>query len=128
MQHSLENYKGYVIQKRIDVPTHTCLIHYNDDLVKCIAGDILPDGTENSVIKAKQWINNKALQVSYKVGDIFDGVPNSVYSESWELFKAYESYVIHNTTKRVLSVHRTPIEAINTRNSINVNYLIHINQ
>lgn len=64
MKHSLENYKGYVIQKRIDVPSNSCLIHYSGGLVKCIAGDILRDGSENSLIKAKRWIDNKLNGVS----------------------------------------------------------------
>ena len=48
-------YKGYEIIKRID--SHTCIIYKDNDIVKCIAGDIYQDGTTNAIDKAKQYIN-----------------------------------------------------------------------
>ena len=57
MNHKTEQYKGYTIQKRTDVKTHTCIIYKGEQLIKCIVGDILPDGTENSVDKAKLFID-----------------------------------------------------------------------
>jgi hypothetical protein len=57
MTHSNENYKGFNIQKRTDVKMHTCIIYKGNDIVKCIAGDIFLDGSENSIEKAKNWID-----------------------------------------------------------------------
>jgi hypothetical protein len=57
MKHENIRYMGYMIQKRIDVKMNTCLIYVDDILVKCIAGAILEDGSENSIEKAKQWID-----------------------------------------------------------------------
>lgn len=56
MKHSTTNYEGYQIQKRIDVKSSTCLIYNDGNLIKCIAGDILKDGSENSTQKAKNYI------------------------------------------------------------------------
>lgn len=58
MTHSTENYKGFIIEKRTDTKNNTCIIYENDCLLKCIAGDILEDGTENSIQKAKSFIDN----------------------------------------------------------------------
>jgi len=59
MEHSNTPYKGYNIQKRIDVKTRTCIIYNNKgEIVKCIAGSIFQDGTENAIEKAKQFIDN----------------------------------------------------------------------
>lgn len=52
------NYKGHVIEKRTDVKTHCCIIYKDNNIVKGIAGDIFADGSENSIEKAKAWINN----------------------------------------------------------------------
>ena len=57
MTHSNENYKGFNIQKRTDVKTHCALIYKGEQLAKCIAGDIALDGSENSIAKAKEWID-----------------------------------------------------------------------
>jgi len=59
MQHLTIEHKGYTIQKRIDTKNNTCLIYKNGDLVKCIAGSIFADGTENSIEKAKLHIDTK---------------------------------------------------------------------
>jgi hypothetical protein len=59
MKHSYTNHKGFSIQKTIDVKTHTCLIYKDGSLVKCIAGGIAEDGSEDSIEKAKEWINNQ---------------------------------------------------------------------
>ena len=58
MKHTNENYKGYIIQKRKDTKNHTCLIYKGEELIKCIAGAIFQDGSENSIEKAKQWIDD----------------------------------------------------------------------
>lgn len=52
-------YKGYVIQKRTDVKTHTCII-YNKagEMVKCIAGNIFADGSNDAIDKAMRYIDN----------------------------------------------------------------------
>jgi hypothetical protein len=60
MTHSNTNYKGFRIEKRTDVKTHTCLIYKGNNLVKGIAGDIFEDGSENSIEKAKSYINGLA--------------------------------------------------------------------
>ena len=52
-------YKGYEIEKRIDIKNNSCLINKSGQLIKAIAGDILKDGSENSIEKAKQWIDAK---------------------------------------------------------------------
>lgn len=57
MTHSNDAYKGHIIQKRTDIKTHTCIIYKDGDLKKCIAGDIQADGSENSIEKAKAWID-----------------------------------------------------------------------
>jgi hypothetical protein len=57
MTHSNENYKGFNIQKRTDVKTHTCIIYKSGKIIKCISGDIFSDGSENSIEKAKKFIN-----------------------------------------------------------------------
>ena len=57
MKCSSINYKGYKIEKRTDIKNHTCIIYKNNDLFKCIAGDILKDGSENSIEKAKKYID-----------------------------------------------------------------------
>ena len=57
MEHSTEDYKGFTIQKRIDVKMNTCIIYKELDIVKCIAGNIYADGTENSIQKAKEYID-----------------------------------------------------------------------
>lgn len=58
MKHSTEIYKGYSIVKRIDIPTHTCIIYLGNDMIKCISGNISTSGSEDSIIKAKKYINN----------------------------------------------------------------------
>jgi hypothetical protein len=60
MTHSNESYKGFNIQKRTDVKTHTCIIYKDDEIVKCIAGNIFADGSENAIAKAKIWIDNNS--------------------------------------------------------------------
>lgn len=58
-----EDYKGFIIQKRIDIKKNTCIVFKDGVMAKCIAGDIRADGTENSIQKAKDWIN---LQCVFK--------------------------------------------------------------
>lgn len=60
MTHSNTDYKGFRIEKRTDVKTHICIIYKGNDLVKCIAGDILKDGSENSINKSKNYIDGLA--------------------------------------------------------------------
>jgi hypothetical protein len=50
-------YKGYTLSLSFN-HSHTCLIYRNGGLVKCIAGNILPDGSNNRVEKAKQYIDS----------------------------------------------------------------------
>ena len=57
MTHTNTEYKGYTIQQRTDIKTHTCVIFKGQDIVKCIAGDIMPDGSTNVISKAKQYID-----------------------------------------------------------------------
>ena len=58
MKTSTENYKGYKIEKRTDIKNNSCIIYKGNDLIKCIAGDIFADGTENSIIKSKKYIDS----------------------------------------------------------------------
>lgn len=60
MTHSVTNHKGFRIEKRNDVKTHTCLVYKGSALVKCIAGDISRDGSENSIEKAIKFIDELA--------------------------------------------------------------------
>jgi len=60
MTHSNTYYKGFRIEKRTDVKTHTCIIYKGNDLVKCIVGDVLKDGSENSIDKSKNYIDGLA--------------------------------------------------------------------
>lgn len=53
-----ENYKGFRIEKRTDVKSHSAIIYKGFKLVKCIAGDIFADGSENSIEKAKKYIDS----------------------------------------------------------------------
>lgn len=57
MTHSNTDYKGFTIQKRTDVKNNSCIIFNGEKMVKCIAGSISTDGSENSIEKAKQWID-----------------------------------------------------------------------
>lgn len=57
MKHAVIKYKGFEIRKRVDAETHSCIIYKDDDIVKCIAGDIEKDGSENSTEKAKKYID-----------------------------------------------------------------------
>ena len=57
MTHSNTIYKGFRIEKRTDVKTHTCIIYKGNDMVKCIAGNIYAGGSENSIEKAKNYID-----------------------------------------------------------------------
>jgi hypothetical protein len=61
MKFEVINYKGFEIVKRIDEKTHCCIIQKNDDLIKCVAGDIAKDGSENSIEKAKKYILENLL-------------------------------------------------------------------
>lgn len=60
MTHSITHHKGFTIQKRNDVPTHTAIIYMNGELIKCIAGDIDVYGNENAIEKSIKWINAHA--------------------------------------------------------------------
>ena len=57
MLHVYTQHKGYLIQQRTDIKSNRAIIYKNNELVKCIVGDILADGTENSIDKAKSWID-----------------------------------------------------------------------
>jgi hypothetical protein len=64
-------------------------------------------------------------EIEYKIGDIFEGNPNANYEESWQLFKPLKSYVINNKTNKIVSIHKTPYEAIEKRNSLDSNFKVH---
>jgi hypothetical protein len=57
MKHEYTEYRGYTIQQRIDVKMHSAIIYLGEEIVKCIVGDILLDGSENSIEKAKGYID-----------------------------------------------------------------------
>lgn len=50
-------YNGFIIEESLHMKSHSVLVYKNGDLVKCIAGDIFSDGTNNSIEKAKNWID-----------------------------------------------------------------------
>ena len=54
-------HNGFEIHKRVDVKMHTCLIYKGEELIKCIAGAIFPDGSENSIEKAKNYIDSNLI-------------------------------------------------------------------
>lgn len=58
-------YKGFIIRKRIDVKKGTAIIYNCMFLVKCIAGDIASDGSENSIEKAKKYIDNYLFEIKF---------------------------------------------------------------
>jgi hypothetical protein len=62
---------------------------------------------------------------NYKKGDVFKGTPNSKHEDNYQLFKPKVSYVLDNKTMKIVSVHKTPNEAIKSRNDINPNFKIH---
>ena len=62
MEHLKVEYKGFEIQKRIDIKTHTCIIYTNGEMVKFIAGNISPDGSENSIEKSKNYIDKNLVK------------------------------------------------------------------
>lgn len=70
MKTSTENYKGFVIEKRIDVKSHTCIIYKDGNMVKGIAGDIFADGSENSIEKAKSWIDDNTEMANRVIDDL----------------------------------------------------------
>lgn len=47
-----------------------------------------------------------------KVGDVITEPRNSTYEESWQIFKPVTSYVLDKQTNKVISIHKTPNEAI----------------
>ena len=49
-----------------------------------------------------------------KVGDKFTGNPNGSFNEDWELYEQRFSYVL-DENNNILSVHKTPLEAIKER-------------
>jgi hypothetical protein len=49
-------YKGYRIEKT-QGKTNTAIVWKGEDIIKCIAGQILPDGSEVSIKKAKAYID-----------------------------------------------------------------------
>lgn len=51
------NYKGYEIEYNPSTTSHSALINLNGSLVKCIAGDIAKDGSNNRIEKAKKFID-----------------------------------------------------------------------
>ena len=61
MTHTNTPYKGYIIQQRTDIKTHTCIIYKDGEIVKCIAGDITEDGSNNAIEKAKTYINHLTI-------------------------------------------------------------------
>ena len=52
------HYKGYVIEQLVNTKTHSCIIYFNFNMVKGIAGDIAPDGSNNAISKAKKYIDS----------------------------------------------------------------------
>ena len=58
MTHSFTHYKGYAIQKPFNIKTHCAVIYKCGEIVKCIAGDIFADGSENSIEKSKKFIDS----------------------------------------------------------------------
>jgi hypothetical protein len=51
-------FRGYIIEQRTDVKSHCAIIYTTKgDYVKSIAGDIKCDGTENSIEKAMDYVN-----------------------------------------------------------------------
>lgn len=58
MEFSNTEYKGFTIEKRTDVISHCCTIYKGEAMVKMIAGDIAKDGSENSIEKAKGFIDS----------------------------------------------------------------------
>lgn len=50
-------YKGYKIVTKEG--SHTAMIYFGNELIKCVAGDIYKDGTHNAIEKAKIYIDGK---------------------------------------------------------------------
>lgn len=58
MANKIINYKGYEIEYNPSTTSHSCFINFNGSLIKCIAGDIAKDGSNNRIEKAKQYIDS----------------------------------------------------------------------
>lgn len=50
-------HRGFTIKKRIDTKNYTAMIMKGKKIIKCIAGDIDSCGNENSISKAKKFID-----------------------------------------------------------------------
>lgn len=57
MTHLRTEYKGYTIEKRTDIRMNTCIVYKGSEYIKGISGNIAQDGTENSIEKAKKYID-----------------------------------------------------------------------
>ena len=62
MTHSNENYKGFTIKQRNDIPSYNAIIHKGETIIKCIAGDVRE--VDNSIEKAKQFIDANLIRQS----------------------------------------------------------------
>ena len=51
----MTKYKGYEIHQ--SEGSHCAIIYKDGELIKCIAGDIFADGSNNAIEKAKKYIS-----------------------------------------------------------------------
>ncbi len=54
---TIQKYRGFEIRQADR--SHCALIYRAGELVKCIAGDVLKDGSNNAFDKAKKYIDEK---------------------------------------------------------------------
>ena len=71
---------------------------------------------ENNLIpeEKKRYYNGGKIG-KYKIGDFFEESPTATYDYDWQLYKPSTSYIIDNKTKKIVSIHNTPYEAIKER-------------
>ena len=69
-------------------------------------------------------IHEASKAAKYKAGDTI-AEPKSEYDRAAQLYEKNPSYVVHQTTGKVLSVHSTPAEAIRERDKVGMNHKVH---
>ena len=68
---------------------------------------------ESKVEREGEFANGGGVDGEYKIGDKINEPLNSKWEDNWQLFKPRTSYVLDD--KEVISIHKTPNEAIEQR-------------
>lgn len=74
---------------------------------------------EVKIIKVVAFKKHKmATGGTIKVGDVISEPLNNTYEESWQIFKPVTSYILDRKTKKVISIHSTPYQAIEEKQKL----------